>query len=579
MRILIEEHQYQAESIKDVLHGIDAMQDIEGKVCINYVGYYFNTQLKDCVFILPKVLLEDINNEELVFGKYKPEDIVNLSQNNQLSNIEKNFIYEFSVWIYRTIEVFNNTCKNGIVYHQKIAQSGKGIKRNDSTFLDIILALIDFHKHNQNFVLFILKNIHSGYNRINWSKTISTTRAIVSKNSPIYTNPVNRKKQINFDEELLIIFYSILNYIEDKYGFTKHVNCNFQLITGSKFQNYLKGFGNTRLMKIKYKYFSDKALYLWQLCYDFFDNANQMNIKSERKEYLLVKSFNIVFEAIIDELLGDKKIPAGLKEQSDGKRIDHLYSYQNLISHQDGENIYYIGDSKYYKLGTSIGNNSIYKQYTYARNIIQWNLNLFMNNDMTDKELQYDKRNFGDIPKLRDDLTEGYNIIPNFFISAKMDKDLSYADQISTTSKDNKCFNTQHFNNRLFDRDTLLVFHYDVNFLYIVSLYARHNKTQKATWKNRVRKMFRSEIQKMLDEKYTFYLLTPLKETITKEFVIQHFRELLGKIFSPDKADNTLILALEKRTQQNDLSQELWHDIEKNFSINNFNLHQEDKIS
>ena len=38
MRILIEEHQYQAEQIRDVLHGIDAMQDIDGNVSINYVG-------------------------------------------------------------------------------------------------------------------------------------------------------------------------------------------------------------------------------------------------------------------------------------------------------------------------------------------------------------------------------------------------------------------------------------------------------------------------------------------------------------------------------------------------------------
>ena len=34
MRILIEEHQYQAEQIRDVLHGIDAMQDIDGNVSI-----------------------------------------------------------------------------------------------------------------------------------------------------------------------------------------------------------------------------------------------------------------------------------------------------------------------------------------------------------------------------------------------------------------------------------------------------------------------------------------------------------------------------------------------------------------
>lgn len=104
------------------------------------------------------------------------------------------------------------------------------------------------------------------------------------------------------------------------------------MITGYRFKTYLDGLGKTRLLQIKYKYFSDKALYLWQLCYDFFDNANRMNIQQERKEYLLVKSFNIVFEAIIDELLGEKNIPAGLKEQADGKRIDHLYTYQNLIT-------------------------------------------------------------------------------------------------------------------------------------------------------------------------------------------------------------------------------------------------------
>lgn len=54
MRILIEEHQYQAEQIRDVLHGIDAMQDIDGNVSINYVGYYYNIQLNDCVFICRK---------------------------------------------------------------------------------------------------------------------------------------------------------------------------------------------------------------------------------------------------------------------------------------------------------------------------------------------------------------------------------------------------------------------------------------------------------------------------------------------------------------------------------------------
>ena len=63
MRILVEEHKYQVEDVKDILHGIDALENVEGFVSIHYVGYYYNTLLKDCVFILPKVLLKDVKKE------------------------------------------------------------------------------------------------------------------------------------------------------------------------------------------------------------------------------------------------------------------------------------------------------------------------------------------------------------------------------------------------------------------------------------------------------------------------------------------------------------------------------------
>lgn len=61
MRILIEEYQYNVSDVHDVLYGIDAMENIEGKVSIHYVGYYYNALLGDCVFILPKVLLRARN--------------------------------------------------------------------------------------------------------------------------------------------------------------------------------------------------------------------------------------------------------------------------------------------------------------------------------------------------------------------------------------------------------------------------------------------------------------------------------------------------------------------------------------
>ena len=560
MRILVEGHKYAAADIKDVIQGIDALENIEGYVSLSYVGYYYNTYIKDCVFILPKVVLEDkkkadgAKSEELVFGEHRPEDIININEKNPLTDKQKVFIYNFSVWIYRAIVVFKNDKKNktGIVYHNKIADVGRGSRRINNTFLDILLALIQFNRENQHFFFFVLRNIHSGFNKINWTKTISTSSAIIQDNTPVYLNPINKKRKIHFDEELLRIFFSILNYISDFYGFPKEINCNFDLITGKQFDAYLSGIGKRRLIQIKYKYFSDKALELWGLCYAFFDNAKQINMNAEQREYLLVKDFNIVFEAIIDELIGGKDIPAGLKEQEDGKRVDHMYTYYGLTTNKEDKPIYYIGDSKYYKRNNPIGKESVYKQFTYARNVIQWNLNLFMKGDPSDKDIQADKKRFSEVGILRDDLTEGYNVIPNFFISATLNKDLNYNDELSLTSKKKSSFSNKHFDNRLFDRDTLLVCHYDVNFLYVVSLYARNNTSQKNQWRDRVRGIFREEIQKQIDKSFNFYALKARPGVDTKHFLKAHFKDVIGKLYRPYANREILSLALEKRAPAED---------------------------
>lgn len=541
MRILLEEYQYEVAAIKDVLHGIDPLTNIEGKVSIHYVGYYYNSLLKDCVFILPKVLLyggeSPSDGPELVFGKYKPEDIANLDENNPLSQQERDFIYKFAVWIYRAIVVYKNDKQNdsSIIYHAQIAQVDKGQRRLSNTYLDILLSLIQFNRENQNFFFFILKNLHSGFNKINWTRTISTTTAIVQKNRPIYLNPVNKKRKINFDEELLVIFFSILNYIGDTYGFSKGINCQFDLIKGKQFETYLKGYGKTRLLQIKYKYFSDKALELWRLCFAFFDESRQVFINTEQKEYLLVKNFYIVFEAIIDELIGDKPLPDGMnRKQEDGKIVDHLFSAPSLI---DGEakQTYYIGDSKYYKIGHELTSESVYKQYTYARNVIQWNLDIFNVGGTTESGV-----------RLRDDVTEGYNIIPNFFISAKMDMKFDYSnDGIDKTDRKKNKHKQVQFKNRLFDRDTLLLFHYDVNFLFVLSLYARDNISQKAKWKQEVRDKFRREIQEWLQMDYDFYAMRARPGVNGKEYIRHNFKEVVGKVYAPFKDERTYSLALD----------------------------------
>ncbi|WP_455252440.1 restriction endonuclease [Prevotella melaninogenica] len=552
MRVIIEGYCYRASAVRDVLHELSTLENVGGEISVGYVGYYYNPQLRDCVFILPKVL---VNEENKVFSRLDPHDIIDLDNCKLLTSEERSFIYEFAVWIYRAIEVFNKSNPNsGIVLHRKIAEMGKGKRVLSNTFLDILLSLLRFNKEHYSFFTTILRNLHSGYNKINWTRTISRSTAWVQNDVPIYLNLVNKKRQINTDEELIIIYFSILNHISETYGFPVDITLGFELIKGRKFEHYLKGYGKRRLKQIKYRYFSDIQLRLWELCYAFFDKAHQIHIVAEQREYLLVKSFNIVFEAIIDELIGDKEVPRGLKDQDDGKRVDHIYSYRNLTNNEEGKPIYYIGDSKYYKIGNKISDESVYKQFTYARNVIQWNLNLFLDESKENVELQ--KRH----PKYRDELTEGYNIIPNFFISAKMDENLSYADNVSTTNRENNTFLSRHFENRLFDRDTLLVYHYDVNFLYVISLYARENKYQKAQWKEKVRKLFREKIQAALEEKYKFYAMTPKAGLNHEKYLRENFQELLGKVYRPFDDTNYLSLALDQKEDNDTLLTKLQKD-------------------
>ena len=63
MHIIFEEHSYRAEDVKDVLKDIGALQDVDKNVNITYVGYFYSETVKDCVFILPKVLLKDVKDE------------------------------------------------------------------------------------------------------------------------------------------------------------------------------------------------------------------------------------------------------------------------------------------------------------------------------------------------------------------------------------------------------------------------------------------------------------------------------------------------------------------------------------
>ena len=560
-------------SVRDILKDVVSVPVKEEYYAFGYVGYCYSKAAKDVIFFLPKVVLTGERNEEngddTIFGA-APHDIIDFSSDSIIEKFTeegskeyKEFLSTLSIWIYRTISVYKETHNDNILESKEYQGESRGKKIKHNTLLDVIIALRDFNKDNQDYFTFIAKNVHIGVNKIQWQKTITSTNPIFLKGQPVYTDPVNRKKMVNFDEELLIIFFSILNYIKEEHGFSFYMNINYQLISHDKIKrSYIgKNYGCRRLKQIKYKYFSDKALRIWDLCYAFFDREYKISINRQAEDFLLAKDFDHIFEVMIDTLIGgeDKnKLPKELTEQRDGKMVDHMFIGQGLIeqSNLPAELTYYIGDSKYYKRSKNdtvvLGDKSIYKQYTYAKNVIQWNMNLFL-----------DDSDDGEQPQLRDALTEGYNPIPNFFISARIpnkkegSKFLSFDDAQLVEQANGVQFNRQ-FENRLFDRDTLLLCHYDVNFLYIVSLYGRANKSKQATWRDYVRKNFRQKIQETFNKLYTFRTIQPRAGKDCYQFLKENFSQLNGKLYRSKSNKNYLVLAL---MRGDDDSKALWQSL------------------
>ena len=589
MRLVVEQYPYDEAALHAALPGFNHFPPAndDGKVRVGYVGYCFLPKVNDCAFFLPKVVLrpkkdailsqnsDAVSTDDFVFGKYRPEQLLclsNAAEERTITDEEYQFLYQLSVWVYRAISEFKRLNPDSdIVTRECVARLDDSTKRVSNTFIDILLSLVKFNEENQDFFMFVIKNMHSGYNRINWRKTISQRQPVVQHEVPIYMNPVNRKKQINFDEELLIIYFSILNYIKEQYGFKVAINYNYELITGPQFEQFRDFYGLIRLRQIKYKYFSDKALKLWQLCFDFFAMSSNIASESVINDYLIAFKFENVFEAIIDELIGSK-VPKGLKEQKDGKIIDHIYPYADLVTRRD---IYYIGDSKYYKIGASLGANSIYKQYTYAKNVIQYDFDLLLGDKTkADDDIQVN---------YRDELTEGYNVTPNFFISAEIDKEhFSFEDDgLQPHKLDGKTVEhlNRQFRNRLFDRDTLWLSHYDINFLFILAVYGRNNSADKAAFKSKARQKFRQEIIGLLDAKYEFCILEPREGYSLHRAVLINFSRLLGKVYRPHDDADFVLLALQQSEEEAANNEQLIAEISPYFYVHRHYKLQDENVN
>lgn len=532
MKILIEQYSYDKERLSQIIHPHYFTELHEGKAKIPYVGYFLSGQCKDVVFILPKVFIIDGK----AFGEYEPETIIDF---DKLKQEHQTNVFNLSVWVYRAIKLyFQRKEKRGEeteIMQNVVSHHGQ----SSETMIDIILSLLKFDKDHKNLFTYITRIKHSGLNKIHWQKTISQTQALIQNNVPIYINPRTKQKTINFDEELIVLFYSVLNYLDQEFKFNIRPAFGYELLKPNTIQSMIdSGKGVRVLRQNRRKYFTDEMVQLWNLLFTFFEQSQYVQSKENNDEQaLLVREFNLVFEDMIDSLIGDSNLPSGLKAQKDGKIIDHLYRDSSLI--EDKKQIYFIGDSKYYKDENDIGPNSIYKQFTYAKNVIQYNIDFFNRypNEFEKENLQY-----------RDNITEGYNITPNFFIRGHLQADQlnNYSDanlQLEPMSDGRNYRISYHFENRLFDRDTLILQTYNINFLFVLACYVQGPGEHTL----KIRSIFRENIKSVLQSQYDFFAIKPKVQNEAEQFLHDNFQQVLGKVFAPyDTHTNCMALALDQ---------------------------------
>ncbi|MDM1353267.1 MULTISPECIES: hypothetical protein [Myroides] len=544
MKVLFEGVTYPEDLIKSYFN--DRFHITETKGCrITSVGYCYNNQHQVC-YILPKLFIDIIKKQY-----YSNSDIpyIELAKGNfDLNLISSEHIKEFKAFLilfYKSLKEYKTRKKDAYLLKENNHTLISSFGQYDFSFLDLLLSIIEFYKTHRNTIIFTQKQIQkNAHKKVNWSKTIRNSTPFFIDGNPIYEKVSARHKAIDTEEDLMVLFESIVYHIKNEYGLHVSLNNIYEVIKGQKFQKILNK-GAKPLKKIKYKYFSDTMKSIYNMVELFLSKSDKAEKSKHSEDYIIINSYHQVFEDMVDKLLTSQKSVtteneialAKLKNNKDGKIIDHIFAFKDLLS--DDSTIYYIADSKYYLPSNKIDDNSVYKQFTYAKNTIQLNIDL-LNKVKNNTAIYY-----------RDELTEGYNITPNFFIKGKL-SDLSSTDLdlkvIKNSDKTIKTEQSYHFKHRLFDRDTLSIIHYSINYMYVLDRYVNSNALTLKKEQNHIYNFIRkTTIEYLSSDEFLFKLKVANFSNLEalQDFVNTNFRLLHGKVFRRANTPLELIIALD----------------------------------
>lgn len=538
MKILIEGEDYPIDNLTSVFDDPKFYNQNGSVGKIISVGYYHSFEKKELVYMLPKVFMRD--NQETVFGISKDNfyDFENFESFKH--NEEYKWIRQLLVYFYNSLTEYKRRIKDTSIIESSLTfELNTNLGDFEYSYLDLLLSFVNFYKKNKNTIRY--KHIEYKSNQVKkpkWDKTIRKSLPILSaNNTPIYVEINNKKKIVNTEEELLTYFFSILNHFNKEHQLHLKIDPSYNIIKGEKFEKLQKN-GLSQLKKIKYRYFSDTLKRMYVLCELYFSKTDTSSSKKKKEEFISIRNYNLVFEDMVDKLFSDKLDETKevdrvsldeLKYNDDGKIIDHIFDYKSLI---DTSDIFYIGDSKYYKSGSEAGKLSKYKQFTYAKNVIQFNIDLLNKNDFYKENIRY-----------RDEITEGYNITPNFFIYGYIENVHDF-DEHHLVPKREEPIKSFHFKERLFDRDTLFVHQYKINFLYVLKSYSTFRNSKILEFRDKTKKDFRDEFVNFFNNirKSAFRIYSKqISQDEANKIVALNFKLLNGKCFYTK--DNNLLIA------------------------------------
>ena len=219
MKILFEDQVYSPELLD--AFGLSSYSYVSrdgNEAIMKSVGYVYSSKIDDSIFILPKVFLfegkGDANRCEVAFGQYHYAEIINISkEHNPLKEdgLDK-VLFGLSTWLYRAIDRYSiEHPKSEIIKRHSIQRVNSHNGEKAQTLLDTVLSLIDFHKEHAHLFTYISIVNSTGNNKIHWGKTIRKVQPVIQDNEPIYAEFRNMNKAINYDEDLIILFYSVLD--------------------------------------------------------------------------------------------------------------------------------------------------------------------------------------------------------------------------------------------------------------------------------------------------------------------------------------------------------------------------------